>query len=422
MREEITNADLCIIGAGIAGLSLAFEAMRQGLQTVIIDDGRQGATHAATGLLAPRPDYMLRDIELVQVSDRECLRWANLFPKLVSPKRFLIPIYPNHRRRFGYIESFLKKYDRVTPSKRSLNILSSSRISQAELEILEPNIRKNYFDGALSLWELTADPDELLRRLDESNRNSPLYSHFVVNAESLRFQPVGSAIYKVTAITLSGQNIAIQGGDNFMSVVNAAGPWIQDIVAPLGINLNIVLRLGIQMAVSGHFFQSAIIPLNKVSKGCICLPRKNFLQVGPTNTLFTGHPDNITIPPKEMGRLLSTLKSLLDPDIRIGKYDFLKAGLRVKPRYGDTNRPIIWSHSKDGFENLYTLFPGKMSLGLLAADEMLATLATDGWVRSNSNSVPKHALDGNREFLNWLFLNKERVRSLVEIGTSIFLS
>ena len=47
--SENTSADVCIVGAGIAGLSIAYELTRSGQKVIVLDDGLVGR-----GLAAPQ--------------------------------------------------------------------------------------------------------------------------------------------------------------------------------------------------------------------------------------------------------------------------------------------------------------------------------------------------------------------------------
>lgn len=422
MANEIRDADLIIIGAGIAGLSLALRAAQNELSPLILDDGCNGATSSATGMIAPRPDYMPKDISEVKFSDLACFHWMTLFPDIITPRQFLLPIDPDCRCKFSYMESLLRKYDGITPLRRK-NLPASSRISRAVLKNMEPNLRNDYFEGALSFWELTVDPQQLLCEFKLLLDDFAYCRRIMIEPESVKFETIGNKVKAVRCKSKDGKDINLSSSRRPIVVVNAAGPWIQDVVTPLGISLDIKLYLGVQMSVPGNFFQNGIITFDQDGKYCVCLPRENFLQVGPTNTLFTGHPDSIKVPSEDLGRLLAILKSILNPDIQINKYDLLKAGLRVKPNFGDTNRPIIWSHRKNGFFNLYTLFPGKMSLGLLAADEMLRVIGRNGWRSLDDLGISlKYALEGESVLHNKLFLEAEKLKSLFEVGIAMLFN
>ena len=425
MPEQM-KADMVIIGAGIAGTSLAFTAAKRlGSRVVLLDDGRQGTTHSATGLVAPRVDYMLRDIDLVRFSDTQCAVWKMMFPHLVVPTRFLIPIDPQSRWRYKAMESLLKIYDKLTP-QRGHTLLPSGRISRSELKEKEPNLRNDYFDGALSLWEFMVNPGKLLRELDAMGQELTGYRKIIIKPGGLKMRREGKNIREIRVETRDNQTLKIGNVNKPIIIVNAAGPWIQDVVASFGINLGVKFFLGIQAAVPGHFFNSGVITFDKNGKYCICLPCGTYTQVGPTNTMFAGHPDDVEISSGDIDYLVNIFKYLLKRGISAEGGGFLKAGLRVKPAFGDTNRPVIWSHAKDGVNKLYTLFPGKMSLGLCAATEMMAVLETDGWFwPKKPDSRPRHgrsqfALDGDSGRINTIFLEKERVKSLIEIGNLWF--
>ena len=419
MPAEKIKADLVIIGAGIAGLSLAFRAWQQGLRAVTFDDGRNGATNSATGMIAPRLDYMLKDIELVGESDRQCRQFKNIFTDLITPTKFLIPLGPNLRYGSGPFKYLLETYDRITPNRR-IYVPPCSYLSAADLEREEPNIRKAHFDGAFCLLELTTDPHKLLAQLDRFNRIfDPHYRRIRIDKRGLEFKTEGSEITEIKAISLDNNPTTVSGKNKGLIVINASGPWISETAALFGSRLNIELRLGIQISVSGRPFKSGIILLEK-NNVFFCLPKNEYTQFGPTNTLFTGHPDDVFAARDGLAELKNSFRNFLDSGIQAGECRFLKAGLRVRPNFGDTNRPIIWSHKSDGLDNFYTLFPGKMSLGLLAADEMLGVISRDGWHKfQNQSSQSKYSLDGNKESRNKLFLKKENLRSLAKVGLSV---
>ena len=81
MSQTNIQTDIAIIGDGIAALALAYVVGQNGLNSVILGKGMPGATNAATGFLAPRPDYILQDRELVKRTAHECKRWRQIFSR-----------------------------------------------------------------------------------------------------------------------------------------------------------------------------------------------------------------------------------------------------------------------------------------------------------------------------------------------------
>src|SRR5215212_10243980 len=64
LRENV-EADVCIVGAGIAGLSVAYRLVRDGLSVVVVDDGGigRGMTSRTTAHLASAQDDGVQEIE-----------------------------------------------------------------------------------------------------------------------------------------------------------------------------------------------------------------------------------------------------------------------------------------------------------------------------------------------------------------------
>ena len=63
--RENTSADTCIVGAGIAGLSIAYELIRSGQKVIVLDDGLigRGMTGRTTAHLVNALDDRYYDLE-----------------------------------------------------------------------------------------------------------------------------------------------------------------------------------------------------------------------------------------------------------------------------------------------------------------------------------------------------------------------
>src|SRR5437868_11239072 len=63
--RENTSADTCIVGAGIAGLSIAYELTRSGQKVIVLDDGLigRGMTSRTTAHLVNALDDRYYDLE-----------------------------------------------------------------------------------------------------------------------------------------------------------------------------------------------------------------------------------------------------------------------------------------------------------------------------------------------------------------------
>ena len=416
---NITNirSDIVVMGDGVASLTLAQLAANRNIRVVILGKNFKGTTHSATGWIAPRPDYLLADEELVKRTAFECSRWAEMFsPQILEGKLNLIPIGPETPHSIKAFHALFTRYDELAKT-RSTDFEKHFFINPTVLEKMEPNLRRKNIEGAIAVREWTVNPTILMQKL---NQEISTYPDLVRKFEIENFQEFkigsGGLIKEITAIDNTGKLIKISNNRGPLLVVNATGPWIKDVCTRLGIIIDYQLRVGVQMEIPGYFFQNNIITFGNDGKYIACLQKKGLLQVGPTNSNFTDHPDNFIPPDKDIDYLTETLKNLLE-DKKIPSYGFLKHGFRVKPTIIDTNRPVIWNHGKDGIHNLYSLHPGKMSLALLAGDEMLDRAISDGWLSKPKVIIPNHLhIDGNRKVFNEIKLVFLKIKSLLKIG------
>ena len=416
MEYKKLQTDLVIIGDGVAALALAYLAAQREIRTVILGKGLPGTTHSATGLIAPRPDYLISDEELVQRTAFECSRWVKLFyPQILKPQRFLIPIGPELPYSVRTFRSLLKRYDEIAKI-RLTGLGNHFIISQTHLEKMEPNFRKNNINGAIAFGEWTVDPAVLLKKLGwETSIYTDFVKRFKIN-DFKEFKIHGGLIEEVIALDATGNMvIKISNDRGPLVVVNATGPWIKDVCARLGICIDYQLKTGVQLEIPGWYFQSGVVTFGSDGKYLVCLQKKGVLQVGPTNSDLSGHPDSFTPSDKETEYLTTALRNILE-DKRLPPHSFLKHGFRVKATAVDTNRPVIWNHSKAGLSNMYSLHPGKISLALLAGDEMLDKVISDGWLAKPrifmGNPI---CLDGCQKFRNEIKLLFLKIQSLFHL-------
>ncbi len=400
MGQIDIQTDVAIIGDGIAALALAYIAGQNGLSSVILGKGIPGATNAATGFLAPRPDYILHDRELVKETAYQCCRWnQTFFPQIIKPKLFLIPLGPELPESADKFEALLDFYDRETKIRLGQLPGNYFKINQTVLERMEPNLKKNHFDGALALWELVVDPSTLLKNLYEItlNTNKILVSN--ISGYSVK----NNRIQEVFAEYGNKNSLRVHNPKGTLLVVNAAGPWIPDIWKFFGISLPMELKIGVQVQVPGWYFQSGIITFGPDRKYVVCLQKNGYVQVGPTN----GTDD--------VGYLQSVFANLIEGPA--SEASFLKSGHRLKPFVADTQRPVIWSHKNCGFDNLYSLHPGKMVLALLAADELLAKIEKDGWIHRNIPlSTKTYSLKGGSRRCGYLKIRWLAIKSFISLA------
>jgi len=106
-EENVENQyDVIVIGGGISGVSVAYEAATRGLKVALFEKDDFGqATSAATSKLIHGGLRYLKNLEfgLVRESLTERKVLENIAPNFVYPLPFMIPTYSNFKNNKHWI-------------------------------------------------------------------------------------------------------------------------------------------------------------------------------------------------------------------------------------------------------------------------------------------------------------------------------
>lgn len=404
------RADLVIIGGGFMGLALARQSALRGLRSVIIEPNQVQAAHYMSGLLAPRADYLRFDKEEVELTAHECRRWLELFPSIVRPKLFIMPLNDDSPYSYGFLKPLMELYDKTTSARLGKFYQPHFHINNMTLERMEPNLRKSYFTEGLGFYELIAEPNELLGQL--KREVTPFRSfNFLTYPDKLNYHIQKERIVSVESVFNDREGSFLFENNRGLTVVNCAGPWMQDAAISLGVSLPVEYRLGFQLSVKEKYlFQHSIITFGPDEKYVIISQQKDYVQVGPTNS-DAKSPDDIDdsiLRARATGYLGGILKNTIESGYKFAESKIRSGGLRVKlklPLAPDSNRPFILNTE---FENYNVVYPGKAVLALRTADEFL-----DKVVNKNKLTL---CLDGRYKIKNSFKLNLIRFKSLAVLG------
>ncbi|MDO8496058.1 MAG: FAD-dependent oxidoreductase [bacterium] len=404
------EADIVIIGGGFMGLALARQAALKGLCSVIVEQNQVQTAHYMSGLLAPRADYLRFDKEEVEFTAHECRRWLDMFPDIVCPKLFIMPLNSESPYSHSFLKPLMELYDKTTPARLGNFYQPHFRINNMVLEQMEPNLRKSYFDEGLGFYELTVEPNKLLHRLQRELASISNF-RFLTCPDRVKYHIQGERIVAIESIFDDNSSSFSLENSRGLIVVNCSGPWMQDMAIPLGLNLPIEYRLGFQLSVKEKYlFQHSIITFGSDKKYVIISQQKDYVQVGPTNTDAESPEDinNLVLRGQATDYLVGILKDTIEPGYNLTEPKIRSGGLRVQlklPLAPDSNRPFILNTR---FENYYVVYPGKAVLALRTADEFL-----DKVIDKKELTL---CLGGGHKIKNSIKLNFIRLRSLAMLG------
>jgi glycerol-3-phosphate dehydrogenase len=373
--EELASRefDVLVVGGGIIGAGIAATAAKHGLAVALVERGDfGGATSSASSKLIHGGLRYLRlgDVRLVREAHEERRLLMNrVAPHLVRPLPFLLPLYDSGPYRPAVVQAGIALYS--TLARARLNgLVPAERALRMVPDLRPTGLRRCglYVDCVTNDSRLTLAN---IRAAAESGAT-------VVNGAAVSaLRLVGGRVGGAEVVTDSG-TIAVSA----RTVVNAAGPWVDEIrrLADAGAERSIRLSKGVHVLLSTDTAWSAAltIPHDKV-RVSFAVPWEGMLLLGTTDTLHEGGPDTVLAEGADVERVLAEAAvALEEPALRREHVRAVFAGLRVLPQSGrDTARARRETvHIRDS-SGLLTVAGGKLTTYRRIALDTLERLRTD---------------------------------------------
>lgn len=151
--------DLVVVGGGINGCGIAFDAAQRGLSVLVIEqaDLASGTSSRSSKLIHGGLRY-LRQLQLrtTRVSCRERDRQLALHPDLVVEQRFVYPVQIGDPVRGWQLELGLTLYDRLTAG-----VVRHRRVAEDELAERAPELARDGLDRTLIFRDARVDDARL---------------------------------------------------------------------------------------------------------------------------------------------------------------------------------------------------------------------------------------------------------------------
>ncbi len=369
--------DLAIIGGGINGAGIAADAAGRGLKVVLVEMGDLGgATSSASSKLIHGGLRYLEQYEFRLV--REALQEREILlaraPHIIWPMRFVLPHVEGMRPR-AVIRAGLFLYDhlarrRLLPGSQSID-LTRDKAGQA----LRPELTHGF-----SYWDCWVDDARLV----------------VANARAAADR--GASIQTRTALTglhreKEGWRLELDGKTGrstctARTIVNAAGPWADDVSALAFGRSTSNGAPRIRLVKGSHIVvpriagaDDAYLLQNKDGRVVFALPfERDFTLIGTTDVPFDGDRRHVVISAEEESYLLNLANAFFVMPLKAEDIVWRYAG--VRPLYDDAEaNPSAVSRdyrldlegSGDGPE-LLTVLGGKVTTYRRLAEAVLEKL------------------------------------------------
>ena len=343
---------VAVIGGGINGAGIAWELARKDYQVTLFDKGRCGAqTSSKTTKMIHGGIRYLENLHfgLVRESLRDRAWLLEMLPQLVKPIEILIPVYADSPRSRLKLRAGLILYDRLAGRD---NIAPHRQWSAGELLARVP-LQPAGLRGGFSFWDGQVDDFALVRTVVASaaREGATIREETPVVALQLR-------ALRWVVRTAEGEE------SSYDFVVNAAGPWMNELLGGNGIPSRYQLSLvrGSHLVLKDRVSDAGML-LQSISDRRVffVLPWKGTTLVGTTEVMHRTSLDDVRATEDEIGYLVQRFNRYMTTPI--GRDDIASTFAGVRPLVGRAADPsaIAREYRVVRRGNMINVFGGKLT-------------------------------------------------------------
>jgi glycerol-3-phosphate dehydrogenase len=334
--------DLVVIGGGITGAGIALDAVTRGMKVAVVEmqDFAGGTSSRSTKLVHGGLRYLKQfEVKMVAEVGKEREIVYENGPHVTTPEWMLLPIHKGGT--FGKLStSFgLRVYDYLAGVKRNEQ---RKMLTVEETLGREPLVKKDGLRGAGYYVEYRTDDARLT--LEVIKKAVEHGAEFINYVKAQRFTYNQKKITGIEVMDqLSGNKFIISG----KKVVNAAGPWVDE-VRNLDYSKNskqLRLTKGVHLVLDQSVFplKQAIYFDTQDGRMMFAIPRNGKAYVGTTDTVFDKNND-IANPKMTVGDRQYILDAIhyMFPTVNVTVDDVESSWAGV--------RPLIFEEGKDPSE------------------------------------------------------------------------
>ena len=363
MREISTQ--LLVIGGGVTGLGVAWDACLRGLKVVLIEqnDIGQGTSGRYHGVLHSGARYAVSD----PASAKDCAA-ENPIIRQIAPHTI--------EDTGGFFVSTpadpIDYPDRWFAACHNKDVYAEEIPTALALRT-EPSINPR-ISRAFRVRDASLDSFELLHALVFAIQRAGGEVWLRHRLESLTLKD-GTVVGALVTNLTSGERITIRA--NYF--VNAAGPWVRQIANLAGIDIPIALSKGTMIALASRPVHTIINRCRPPSDGDIIVPVGTVAVLGTTDVEVKS-PTELAIDQSEIDFLLAQCEILLP---ELAKLRLLRAWAGIRPLYRPTRggygitralprgHVLLDHNERDGVKGMVSIFSGKLTTFRLMAEHVV---------------------------------------------------
>lgn len=371
--------DLLVIGGGINGVAIARDAAIRGLSVSLIERGdlAVGTSSWNSRLIHGGLRYLEHgEIPLVYESLHDRERLLRIAPHLVVPLPFIVPLYKHNHLPGWMFRIGMVLYDALSLKK---SLPRHRHLNRKALNTEFPGLDKRTLRGAVHYYDSqVVFPERLVLETAAAAAAAGADIATYVEATGLVREHelvTGADVRDI----VSGEKFEIRA----KTVVNAAGPWVDELGQQAGITRQIGGTSGTHLVVDdfpGAPDSCVYFEARADNRAILVIPWNGRYLIGTTDNHFEGDPSGVRATDDEVDYLLSETNQLI-PTAGLTREDVLLTYTGVRPlpyRPGVKAGAIPRSHlilTHERAPGLVTIVGGKLTPHLSLARETVDKVA-----------------------------------------------
>ena len=369
--------DLVIIGGGITGAGIALDAASRGLSVLLLEkeDFASGTSSRSTKLIHGGLRYLKQmEFNLVrQVGQERAILYQNA-KHLVRPEPMLLPIIEGGSlgKQSTKLGLWIYEFLAGVPLNEQKRMLNSTECIQAE-----PLMDSAIIRGGALYTEYRTDDARLTITV--------LKTAIKLGAKAVNHASVIDLIYdngKLKGVRVQEKSSHSEFQILAHNVVNAAGPWVDEIRFKEGplVGKQLHLTQGIHLVVQHKSFalKQAVYFDSSDKRMIFAIPRDGCTYIGTTDTNFVGDKNNPSISVADVQYLLDTCNRVF-PKVRLCQNDVISSWSGLRPLiHEDDKSPSELSRKDELFispSGLISIAGGKLTGYRLMAKRVVDVIA-----------------------------------------------
>jgi len=386
--------DVIVIGGGISGASVAYEAATRGLKVALLEKKDfSWATSAATSkMIHGGLRYLVNgEVRLVRESLRERRVLENIAPNYVYPQPIMMmhhkkPLKNNKRVvKVGMLLYDALSYDKNRTWDPCKRIPAHKTISRREVLRQEPHVRPEGLAGASVFCDcMSIFPERLTLAFIKSAVAHGAKAANYAKVEGFLMDAGNRVAGVKVKDLLTGEVHDIAG----TVTVNCGGPWadlLLDMAKPDGKDAPMLRRsegihiITAKRLLSGQYIVGSMTPSGR---HFFLIPWRNHTLIGTTDKPFNGNPDDYRVTRESIMELIDDVnRSFGDGKLSYEDVKHTYGGLRplvekeTRETYTSSRKYEIYDNKDAGLDGLITVEGGKYTTSRRLAENCLKIVA-----------------------------------------------